>query len=389
MEKSPQPQQPMTMDDADAYRLLVENVEDYAIFLTDIDGIMTTWNIGVQRILGYSQEEFIGQPTAITFTPEDREQGTDRRELQTAASQGRSVDERWHIRKDGSLFWASGIMTGLFDHDGTLRGFCKIMRDFTDRKSLEAERAALLKDEKKARTRAEEATVAKDEFLSIIAHELRTPLNVIQGWTSLLRSKVLDAEALEKACTTIERNVQIQSHLVNDLLDATRILQNGMQINVEQTEIVPILATTIEALKIDADEKSLRIMLSHQADIHTIEADPDRLCQVISNLLSNAIKFTPPAGTIEIRTSRAEDQLKISVCDTGIGITPEFLPHVFARYHREDSSSTRRFGGLGLGLFISRTLVELHGGTISVSSEGENQGATFTVTLPIRETAGL
>ncbi|HEX8552352.1 MAG TPA: PAS domain-containing sensor histidine kinase [Abditibacteriaceae bacterium] len=370
-------------EDIEAYRLLVENVEDYAIFFMDTQGILVNWNIGVQRILDYSQDEFVGQPASLIFTPEDCAQKVPEQELRTAVTQGRAVDERWHVRKDGSRFWANGIITPLYDPSEKLRGFCKIMRDFTERRRIEVQQAALLEQEQKAREQAEKDTRSKDEFLSIISHELRTPLNVIHGWTSLLRSQVLDPDTCEKACDIIERNVRIQNDLVNDLLDISRIIQNGLTLNVQTTEVVPVLAAAIEALKIDVDHKSLHIILSHQSDVDAIQADPDRFGQVISNLLTNAIKFTPDGGTIEIRTSREELFFRISVCDSGIGIKSNFLPHIFDRYRQADTSSTRRAGGLGLGLFITRTLVELHGGTITAFSDGENKGTTFTVLLPI------
>jgi PAS domain S-box-containing protein len=499
---------------AEALRLSVETADDYAIFTTDAEGLITDWNIGVQRMLGYGRDEFIGQPGTIIFTAEERAAGAPEEELETARTHGHALDNRWHVRCDGSLFFARGVMTALYDADGKVRGFTKILhnvtsqivaeaerdqlleheraehrrteeilesisdafyavdsefrftyinrkaeewwgrkreeligrhywtefpkaivselylmhqkvmaerrpvqfetlspiinrwidvsiypeaeggltcyfQDITERRRVEAQRAEVLRLEQEARNLAEqaqhlaeEANRLKDEFISVISHELRTPLNIVLGWVSMLRQRVLDGQSYDQACETNERNAQMQSRLINDLLDISRINEKTLEVHLEPTEIVPILATTIDAVRLSAAE-GLNIYLLHRADVDVIPADPDRLQQIISNLLTNAIKFTPSGGEVEVRTCNDSEHYIIQVCDTGIGIEPQFLPYVFDRFRQEDSSSTRRHGGLGLGLFIVRNLVELHGGTISVHSEGKNRGTSFKIMLPL------
>jgi len=356
------------------YRLLIENVRDYAIFMLDTDGRIISWNTGAERVLGYTEAEIMGQPGSIIFTPEDIERGEAENELETAARDGRASDERWHVRKDGTRFWASGMVSAL--RDESLRGFVKVMRDYTEKKQLED---AL-------RWRAEELSQAnrlKDEFLATLSHELRTPLTAILGWTHMLRSGKFDEANTVQALETIERNARAQTRLIDDLLDISRIVTGRLSLDIRPVDLTLVIEAVIDVVRPAADAKSIQLSVESDYAAIPFQGDPDRLQQILWNLLSNAIKFTPKGGRVEIRLEHARDYAQIKVSDTGKGIGADFLPYAFDRFRQADNSLSREYTGLGLGLSIVRHLTELHGGTVSVESGGEGRGATFTVRLPI------
>jgi PAS domain S-box-containing protein len=407
------------------YQLLVEGLTNYAIFMLDKNGRITSWNVGAERILGYREAEIIGRSFALIFTPEAIEQGIPDRALTDAATQGMSKDDRWHIRKDGSQFWANGVVTPLQDEKGNLYGFAKILQDLTDRKQAEEEREQLLIREQAARASAEAANRTKDDFLAVVSHELRTPMTAIVGWAGMLRTGMLDEANATLAMETIERNANSQMQLIEDLLDISRIVRGEISLNFGRIDLKDAIASAIEVVQPTAEAKeihleSIIVPFAKSEKISSpsflVKGDGDRLQQVILNLLSNAIKFTPEGGRVEVKlssvtshtlreaasasTSLAKDSkqkandkrqvtnyARIQVSDTGIGISAEFLPHVFDRFRQADSTSARSNKGLGLGLAISRHLVELHGGAIEVTSHGVGQGATFTVKLPLLEGA--
>jgi PAS domain S-box-containing protein len=365
------------------FHLLLENVKDYAIFFLDTERRITRWNLGAERILGYKEAEILGQSASIIFTPEDREQGEDKGEIDKAEAEGRAENERWHVRKDGSLFWGSGIVTPLRDENGKLRGFAKIMRDTTEHKQAEDERNQLLVREQEARAEAEAANRIKDEFLAVLSHELRTPLNPILGWAKLLRSRTFDQKTADRALETIERNAKLQIQLIEDLLDVSRILRGKLSLNVCPVALITTIEAAMETVRLAAQAKSIQIQTVLDSSVGLVAGDPNRLQQVVWNLLSNAVKFTPDRGRVAVRLERVGSQVQIQVIDTGKGISPDFLPHVFEYFRQADSTTTRVFGGLGLGLAIVHHLVELHGGTVWAESPGEGQGATFTIRLPL------
>ncbi len=365
------------------FHLLLENVKDYAIFFLNTERRIIRWSLGAERIIGYQEAEILGQSGSIIFTPEDRQQGADKQEIEKAVAEGRAEDERWHLRKDGSCFWASGIVTPLRDETGQLRGFAKIMRDVTERKQAEDERNELLAREQQARAEAEAANRIKDEFLAVLSHELRTPLNPILGWSRLLRSRKFDDKTADRALETIERNAKLQIQLIEDLLDVSRILRGKLSLNICPVALASTIEAAMETVRLAAQTKSIQIQTVLDPSVGLVAGDPNRLQQVVWNLLSNAVKFTPDGGRVEVRLERIDSQAQIKVTDTGKGISPDFLPHVFDYFRQSDSSITRVFGGLGLGLAIVRNLVQLHGGTIWAESPGEGQGATFTVRLPL------
>jgi signal transduction histidine kinase/ActR/RegA family two-component response regulator len=228
-----------------------------------------------------------------------------------------------------------------------------------------------------------EANRLKDEFLATVSHELRTPLTAILGWAYLLRAGQLDEKSVPNALETIERNARAQSQLIDDLLDVSRIITGKLRLDVRQVDPVSFIESAIEALRPAAEAKDVRIQKVMDTGVVSVAGDPARLQQVIWNLLSNAIKFTPRGGQVQVRMERVDSHLQIVVADSGQGIPPEFLPHVFDRFRQIDQSSTRQHGGLGLGLALVRHLVELHGGSVAATSPGPGQGSTFTIVLPV------
>ncbi|MDB5956574.1 PAS domain S-box protein [Ramlibacter sp.] len=373
------------------FRLLVEGVSDYAIFMLDPNGVVITWNMGAQRINGYAAEEIIGQHFSIFYPPEVREAGWPAHELQVAEERGSFLDEGWRLRKDGTTLWATVTITALRDDSGHLLGFAKLTRDLTERKRVEAveeagqHREEILEAERSARMSAQRATRVKDEFLATLSHELRTPLSAILGWTQvLMRSHATpEPKDLRRAIEVIDRNARAQVQLIDDLLDLSRIMTGKIRLDLQQIPILGVVQNAIDSAMPAAEAKNIRLRALLDPVRSLVNADTGRLQQVVWNLLTNAIKFTPKGGQVQVLLQRINSHIELSVSDTGIGIAPGFLPHVFDRFSQSDSSTTRAYGGLGLGLAICKQLVELQGGSIRASSEGEGKGSTFFVELPV------
>jgi PAS domain S-box-containing protein len=550
----------MSLRDSESrFRLMVESAREYAIFTLDLNGIITSWNSGAQRLLQYEESEILGHHFRTVFTPEDLEHGRDQWEMQTALAEGQAENERWHVRKDGTRFWGSGLSMLLRDADDNVEGFIKIMRDETPQRQAQArfqllydttsdllateqpltlmdnlfdkladqlaldhyynylteekdgrsilhlsyqkglspeaaqaiewvefgeslcglvaqerrqivfdqaqlsshpnacflcaagvtayagqplivrgrllgtlsfasrtrtrftpeeasllqtvcdqmaialERTNLMRSIQQQAEQLERANQIKDEFLAVLSHELRSPLNPILGWAKLLKQGKLDAARTQSALDTIERNAQLQTQLIDDLLDISRILRGKLSLNVAPVDLRTVISEATETVQLAAEAKSLNIQTALPPTSVTVMGDGGRLQQVVWNLLSNAVKFTPQGGQITISLapvatesgtgggtgsragSAAENRTnaQIVVTDTGKGIKPEFLPYVFEHFRQEDGATTRKFGGLGLGLAIVKQIVELHGGRAFVTSPGEGQGATFGVQIPL------
>jgi len=241
----------------------------------------------------------------------------------------------------------------------------------------------LLQCERTARQEAEIANKIKDEFLAVLSHELRTPLNPILGWSKMLRTRKFDEQTTNRALETIERNAKLQTQLIEDLLDVSRILQGKLNLNICPVNLVMVVEAALETVRLAAEAKSIEIQTIFDASLGQVMGDPNRLQQVVWNLLSNAVKFTPTGGRVGIRLMEASNQIQIQVSDTGKGINPDFLPFVFDYFRQADGTTTRTFGGLGLGLAIVRKVVEMHGGKVQAESAGEGLGATFTVEVPL------
>ena len=393
--------------DSDIYQRLVKEVRDYAIFMLDQKGFIRTWNTGAERLKGYTSQEIIGRHFSCFYPEEDIQARKPEKELETALAEGRVEDEGWRIRKDGSRFWANVVITAIFDENRKHIGFGKVTRDLTERRkaeeALRAERADLEKrvEERTAalakansnlanankemargNDQLQKASRMKDEFLAVLSHELRTPLTSIYGWLSLLRAGKVEQSDMMKALQVIERNVKAQTQLVDDLLNVSRIITGNLKIAPQWVDATSIVNAAIDAIRPAAIAKDIRLTteVPYSEDIF---ADPGRLQQVVWNLLTNAIKFTGKSGEVKVEVARVGSKIQISVSDTGEGIPPEFLPYVFDRFSQADASTTRKTGGLGLGLSIVRHIVELHGGTVIAHSEGMGRGTTVIIQIPI------
>ena len=278
----------------------------------------------------------------------------------------------------GALTLARAVAGRKYDREDLALG-----EELATRCANAIENARLYQSEQQARRAADVANQAKDEFLAIVSHELRTPLNAIMGWAKMLPSLEVDPTRRRSAVETIERNAVAMAQLIEDLLDMSRVISGKLRIEVQEVDIVRVIQAAIDSIHPAALARSVELSTAFEADIPLMMGDPTRLQQIVWNLLSNAVKFTPKGGSVQVRLRRAGSAVEIAVTDTGKGIAPSFLPRVFEPFRQEDASSTRTRGGLGLGLAITKQLVELHGGTISAHSEGDNRGATFTVSLPI------
>lgn len=352
------------------FRLLVESVSDYAIYMLDERGHVRSWNAGAQRIKGYTAEEIVGRHFSLFYLPEDVTAGRFERLLQHAAANGHVEDEGPRVRKDGSTFWANVVITAVRDASGKLIGFAKITRDLTERHEREREQLEL------AEARGEKRL--RDEFLAMISHELRTPLNSIVGWTSLLRDRLRDDE--RTMADTILRSARAQARLIEDLLDMSRSIAGKLALERTTVDLGTLTQEVIEALTPTATQKNLSLVLEATSGC-AVDGDAPRLRQTITNVIGNAVKFTD-AGSIQVKVTHEAGAVILTVTDPGHGITPEFLPRIFERFQQQDGSRTREFGGLGLGLSIARDIVTLHDGTIEAHSEGRGKGARFTIRLP-------
>lgn len=391
-------------DKLDSYRLLVEEVRDYAIFLLDLQGNVNGWNRGAERIHGYQADEVIGKHFSIFYADRDRESGKPAHNLRQALEEGRFEDEGWRIRKDGSRFWADVVITPVHGRDGMVIGFSKITRDLTERKEAEdeirrlnqdlerrvGERTAELKaanDALKQRTReAEEANRLKSQFVSNVSHELRTPLNAIIGYTDLLIDEVYGAVGEEQrpALDGIKRNTNDLARLINDVLDLAKIETGKMSVDLSEVDLGALIEEGVDAIRPLSEKKSLPIRWMIEPGLPRLESDAGKIKQILVNLLLNAVKFTS-RGEIAVRTRMRADRsgIELIVQDTGIGIRFEELPRIFDAFHQVDGAATREFGGVGLGLAIVKELLHLLGGEIRVESE-YGKGSTFTVFLPYR-----
>ncbi len=365
-------------------RAVFAGVRDYAIFTVDPGGCISSWHEGAARIKGYSAEEAIGMPFSRLFTPEDRAAGLPRHEMEIAARTGEYKGEGTRLRKNGELFEADVVLTALRGPDGELLGFLKLTRDITERRRRERERDELLRITEVARRDAEHASQSKNEFLATISHELRTPLGAILGWAHVLQRGLVDARGQEQALAAITRNANAQVQLIEDLLDMSRIESGQLRLDLQPVELAGVIARAVDAVLPTADARGVRLHTVLDPAACAVNADASRMQQIVWNLLTNAVKFTPAGGSVAVALDRVtEDAVEIAVADDGQGIQPEFLPHVFERFRQQDGTTTRRYGGLGLGLAIVRQLAELHGGSVRAESRGVGHGARFVVRLPV------
>lgn len=357
------------------FHILVDSVEEYAIYMLDSTGNVLTWNSGAERIKQYSAEEIIGKNFACFYTAEDVAAERPQRNLREAARTGHIRDQGPRVRRDGSVFQAEIVLTALRDSSGNVRGYSKVTRDITDQlrsREFEAEKIA-----------AEKASKAKDDFLAALSHELRTPLTPALAAANYLASNASKvpsefAEDLE----IIKRNVRLQARLIDDLLDLTRITRGKLQLHLEPIDANAVVRDAIEIANSAILSKKLSVSTELDAEKHHIRGDSIRLQQIFWNLINNAVKFTPPGGQIAVRTYNDNaGHFRFEITDNGIGIERERLTSIFTPFEQADPSVSRQFGGLGLGLAISKHLIDLHHGRIEAESRGRSFGTTFKITL--------
>lgn len=361
---------------------LLHGVRDYAIYTLTPEGRISSWHLGAELMMGYSAEDAVGMSFAAIFTPEDCALGQPEQELEVAIRHGEYKGEGQRVRRDGSRFDVAVVLTALRGPRGELLGFLKLTQDITARRAGERALAEALRASQLARAEAERASHYKGEFLATLSHELRTPLSAILGWAHVLDRGVFDAATLKHGLDAIARNARQQVQLIEDLLDMTRIETGQMRLDMQRIELGAVLAVAVDSALPTATARGLVLRPRFGADPGWVMGDAARLQQVVGNLLDNAMKFTPRGGRVEVSLTRSGDRLLVTVADTGQGIEPAFLPRLFDRFQQQDATTTRRHGGLGIGLAIVRQLVLRHGGSVEAHSAGPGRGATFIITLP-------
>jgi PAS domain S-box-containing protein len=359
---------------------IVESSDD-AIVGKTLDGQIRTWNAGAERVFGYTSEEAIGRSITMLMPPDRVHEEA---MIVATLSRGERIDhyETERVTKDGRRIHISLSVSPIRDATGTIVGAAKIARDITVRKMIDERREEALAREQAARNSAEQANRAKDAFLAMVSHELRSPLSPILAWVRMLQQGVLDEAKTQRALASIERSARAQAQLVDDLLDISRIVFGKLRLQMATVNLDAVATAAVEIGRPAADAKGIRLDIVLDRDPVSVTGDSQRLQQVIWNVVSNAIKFTPRDGQIRLTLERMDTGVQIAVSDTGRGITPEFLPHLFESFRQAETGPTRAYGGLGLGLAIVRHIVELHGGTVQAASEGEGRGATISIWLP-------
>ena len=357
---------------AELLGLLIDSVKDYAIFMLDTQGRVVSWNSGAVRLKGYEARQIVGKHFSIFYPREEVEAGKCERELEVAAREGRFEDEGWRVRKDGSTFWANVVITAVRDEQGRLRGFGKVTRDLTTRVEAEAERIR--------RARAEEGERSKEEFLAIMGHELRNPLAPML--TAVHMIKLRRGVNCEREIATLDRQLVQMMRLLDDLLDVSRILRDKVTLSKKVLEVGEVLANAVEVAAPLIEQKKHRLRLDIPAEALLVEVDPERMTQVFANLLNNAAKYTEVGGEIRVRAEGKDDEVDVTIEDTGVGIAPDTLPQLFELFTQAGPVEGRYLGGFGIGLAVARRLVTEHGGEITAASDGLGRGSRFRVRLP-------
>jgi PAS domain S-box-containing protein len=352
------------------FRLLVEGVVDYAIFLLDADGIVTSWNSGAQRIKGYAREEIIGSHFSRFYSDEDVDAGKPWEELAAARRDGRVQDEGWRVKKDGSTFWARVVLTALRDAQGQLRGFAKVTQDLTQSRHIQD---------------LEKAARNLHEFIAVLAHELRNPLAPIRNAVRVMAAGAPLSPAQEAMRQTIDRQSAQLSRIVEDMVDIVRISQGKLSLAREPVNVAVVVQRALEAAAPLVEAARHRVTLDLPAEDLVIGGDADRLTQLLTNLLRNSARYTPDEGSIEVRARRDGGAALVAVRDSGRGVPADMQERIFDMFVQGRAPLQRAESGLGVGLALSRRIAELHGGTLTVFSEGEGRGSEFTLRLPLAE----
>ena len=362
-------QEQMLRESEERFRMLVEGVKDYALFMLTPEGNIASWNAGAEAIKGYQASEIIGRNFSVFYPPDAIARHWPEHELRMARMTGRFEDEGYRIRKDGSRFWANVVITALFDDKGRLRGFSKLTRDLTMRKQVEE----LQRTERRM-----------NEFLAMLGHELRNPLSPMQTALEVLDLKGSEPATMEWARKVFRRQVHHLARLVDDLLDVSRITSGKISLRFETLDLAALVQDTVEAMRPQVEARNHTFTVRAPNTPLYARGDNTRLAQVLTNLIANASKYTPNGGMIDVGVERDGDFAVINVSDNGIGIAPELVPRMFDLFVQGDRALDRKEGGLGIGLTLVKRLVELHGGSVAAASGGLRQGSQFTVQLPLR-----
>jgi len=362
----------------EAFCAMVERVEDIAIFAMDLVGRIVHWNVGAERILGYESGEILGQPLDRLFSAEDVAAGAPQSELREAAAMGRASDERWHVRKDGSRFWALGVLVPLRDTQGTHVGYGKFLRDRTDLKQLQE--TLLAQNET-----LKQADDAKNHFLATLAHELRNPLSVMLTSAWLLHRRAKDDELLKAETERIQRQIRLAQRMVDDLADLSRARRKGLALEIRSIDLRLVAREAAQSVFGPEEKQRHRLEMFLTETPIEIIGDPERVNQILVNLLTNAVRYTPAGGVVGVSVNSEGGDAVIRIKDTGIGIPPDKLSTIFDLFTQAHIDRTESRAGLGIGLNLARELVSLHKGTIQASSEGLGKGSEFVVRLPLAE----
>ncbi len=366
---SPPPEPVVTSEER--LRILLESVQDYAIYLLDTDGCIVSWNSGAEKIKGYAEREVLGQHFSMFYPPDDVAKGTPAAELATAARTGRVEDEGWRVRKDGTMFWANVVITAVYatgPHGRRLRGFAKVTRDMTERKRLRE---------------LEAASQHMNEFLATLAHELRNPLAPVSNALSVMMLEPLVSPTLRQCRDMIDRQISHLTRLVDDLLDAGRVTTGKVALRLEPVELSDVVVRAIEMIRPHVASRQQAVEVRVPPTGVVVNGDGTRLVQVVQGLLNNASKFSEHGGRIGIEIDQVGTFARLRVSDEGCGIDAAALESIFDLFVQADNRFERKESGLGIGLTLCRWLVEMHGGSIEATSAGSGCGATFTVRLPL------
>jgi two-component system CheB/CheR fusion protein len=365
--------------------LIADSMTDFAIVSIAGDGRISGWSAGARQVFGYEPAEALGQPFDMLFTPEDRARGVPADELRLADEEGRAPDERWMLRRDGTPFFASGVLAAL--KSVGQQGYAKICRDRTDMATVQELADRQLASAREGAAEALHESELKSEFLAVMSHELKHPLNLINVNAELLLvlPEAQNLPAVLRAARTIRRTVQGQARIIDDLLDMSRTNTGKLTLNRVPLLLVEAIQPCMAWALAEARGKGVRLYAEGFDEPIVIDGDPVRIEQVAWNLLSNAVKFSRQGGSIVVRVSQDGNQALFEVKDSGRGIAPAFLPHIFEMFRQADAATTRGEGGLGIGLALVKSLVEMHGGRVAVESEGRGRGSTFKVWLPLHE----
>jgi two-component system, chemotaxis family, CheB/CheR fusion protein len=375
-------QEQVQRQSGDLFSLLVESAKEYAIFSVDPSGYVLSWNVGAERLFGYTEREILNQAADILYTPEDQASGIPQSEREKATSEGECEYERWFVRSDGSRFFVSGVVRPIRDERGQLVGFMKVAHDRTQQKANEAAVSQALFDAQTAHSQAEHAVKMRQKFIAELVHELRTPLTSIKGFASTLLSKdvVLSAEMLEDCIRIIDSEADNLNNLIEQLLDSVQVENGTFSIHPKPETISAI----IEGARAQLETITLKHVLKIEipANLPDVYADSQRIAQVLVNLVGNAAKFSPPNSTIEIRACIHLNQIQVDVVDQGPGIPTEQKEAVFETSVQLATEQFTGKVGLGLGLALSKSIVEAHNGKIWIE-EKQECGTTFSFTLRV------